>query len=131
MKEVKKINIKSAYHYIEYMVNIEDFHSNLLEINKKSHKYINIYYTGYIMIKKFDDYENIHKMNLLYLIINSVTWYFKEKNGEKSLILDSTEKYEEVFSELYQKLKRLMVGKNCFMNKIMQESELIQTMIYY
>ena len=31
------------------------------------------------------------------LIINSATGYFKEKNGEKYLILDSTEKYEEVF----------------------------------
>ena len=41
------------------MVNIEDFHSNLLNIEKKSHKDIDIYYIGYIMIKKFDDYENI------------------------------------------------------------------------
>ena len=81
MKEVKKINIKSAYHYFEDMVNIENFHSNLLEINKKSHKDINIYYIGYIMIKKFDDYENIHKMNPLYLIINSATGYFKEKKS--------------------------------------------------
>ena len=79
MKEAKKNNIKSAYHYFEYMVNIEDFHSNLLEINKKSHKDINIYYIGYIKIKKFDDYENIHKMNPLYLIINSAAGYFKEK----------------------------------------------------
>ena len=31
--------------------------------------------------------------------------------------------------ELNQKLKHLMVEKNCFMKKIMQELELIQTMI--
>ena len=42
MGEVKKINIKSAYHYFEDMGNIEDFHSNLLEINKKSYKDIDI-----------------------------------------------------------------------------------------
>ena len=35
------------------------------------------------MIKKFDDYENIHSVNPLCLIINSATGYFKEKNGEK------------------------------------------------
>ena len=46
MKEVKKIKIKSAYHYFEGMVNIKGFHSNLLERNKKSHKDINIYYIG-------------------------------------------------------------------------------------
>ena len=46
MKETKKINIKSAYHYFEDMVNIEDFHSNLLNIERKSHKDIDIYYIG-------------------------------------------------------------------------------------
>ena len=45
------------------MVNIKDFHSNLLNIEKKSHKDIDIYYIGYIMIKKFDDYENICSVN--------------------------------------------------------------------
>ena len=42
MKEVKKIKIKSAYHYFEDMVNIEDFHTNLLKIDKKSHEDIGI-----------------------------------------------------------------------------------------
>ena len=79
MREVKKIKIKLAYHYFDNMINIKKFHSNLLEINKESHKDINIYYISYIMIKKFDDYENIHSVNPLYLIINSATGYFKEK----------------------------------------------------
>ena len=56
MGKVKKINIKLAYQYFEDMVNIKDFHSNLLNIEKKSHKDINIYYIGYIMSKRFDDY---------------------------------------------------------------------------
>ena len=51
MKEVKEINIKSAYHYFKDIVNIKDFHSNLLNIEKKSHKDIDISYIGYIMIK--------------------------------------------------------------------------------
>ena len=101
MGKVKEINIKSAYHYFEDMVNIEDFYSNLLNIEKKSYKNINIYCISYIIIKKIGDYENIHSVNPLYLIINSAMGYFKEKNGEKYLILDSTEKYEEVFLELY------------------------------
>ena len=41
------------------------------------------------------------------LIINSATGYFKEKNGEKYLILDSIEKYEEVFSRIMSEIKTL------------------------
>ena len=48
-------------------------------------------------IKKFSDCEKIHSVNLLHLIIHSATGHFKEKNSEKYLIIDSTEKYEEVF----------------------------------
>ena len=66
------------------MVNIEDFHSNLLEIDKKSHKDIDIYYIGYVTIKKFSDYENIHSVNPLYLIIHSATGYFKEKTVQNT-----------------------------------------------
>ena len=34
------------------MININDFDSNLLKIDKKSYKNIDIYYIGYIAIKK-------------------------------------------------------------------------------
>ena len=64
------------------MINIKNFHSNLLKIDKKSHEDIDIYYISYIMIKKFSDCENIHSVNPLYLIINSATGHFKEKYGE-------------------------------------------------
>ena len=109
---------------------IRNFQSNLLKIDKKSHKEFDIYYIGYITIKKFSDCKNIHNVNPLYLIIHSATGYFKEKYGEKYLIIDLTEKHEEVFLELNQKLKQLMAEKNCFMKKIMQELGLILMMIY-
>ena len=51
------------------MINIEDFDSSLLEIDNKSYKNIGIYNIGYIIIKKIDDYENIHCENPLYLMI--------------------------------------------------------------
>ena len=54
MEEVKKINIKNRGYYFCYdMINIENFHSNLLKIDKKSHEDIDIYYIGYTLIKKF------------------------------------------------------------------------------
>ena len=51
------------------MINIKNFHSNLLKIDKKSYKNIDISYIGCITIKKFGDSENIHNVNPLYLII--------------------------------------------------------------
>ena len=40
------------------MINIKDFDSSLLKIDKKSYKNIGTYYIGYITIKKIDEYEN-------------------------------------------------------------------------
>ena len=39
--------------------------SNLLKIDRKSYKNIGIYNTGYITIKRIDDYENIYSVNPL------------------------------------------------------------------
>ena len=61
------------------MIDIRNFYPNLLKIDKKSHKDIDIYFIGYIAIKKFSDCENIHSMNPLYSIIHSATGHFKEK----------------------------------------------------
>ena len=112
------------------MIDIKNFHSSLLKMDKKSHEDIDIYYIGHITIKKFSDCENIHSVNPLYLIIHSATGHFKEKNGEKYLILDSTEKHEEVFSGIISEIKTLNGGKELFYEKIILKLELILTMIY-
>ena len=77
------------------MVNIKNFDPNLLKIDKKSHKNIDIYYIGYITMKD-SEYVKINSVNPLYLIINEVDGYVKEENGNKCLILvftDKTNKY--------------------------------------
>ena len=112
------------------MINIKNFLSNLLKTDKKSHEDIDIYYINYIMIKKCSDYENIHSVNPLYLIIYSATGHFKEKYREKYLIIDLTEEYEKAFSGIKSEIRTLNGEKNCFMKKIMQELELIRMMIY-
>ena len=99
------------------MINIKNFHSNLLKIDKKSHEDIDIYYISYIMIKKFSDCENNHSVNPLYLIIHSATGHFKEKYGEKYLIIDSIEKYEEVWSGIKSEIKKLNSGKELLYEK--------------
>ena len=119
-----------SYYFCNDMINIKNFHSNLLTIDKKSHKEIDIYNIGYITIKDFDDCEHILSVNPLYVIIHSATWHFKEKNGEKYLIIDLTDKYKEVWSGIRSEIQTLMMKKKCFMKKIMQELELVVTMIY-
>ena len=98
MREIKHLNIKNeTYYSYDDIINIKNFESNLLKIDKKSYRNFDIYYVGYITINKFDkfnDHENIHNVNPLYLIFQSVIGYFKEENGEKYLILDLTEKYD-------------------------------------
>ena len=90
----------------------------MLKIGKNSYKDIDIYYTGYITIKKFDDYENIHSVNPLYLIIHSATGHFKEKYDDKYLSLDSTDKYKEVWSGTRSEIKTINGGKEMFYENI-------------
>ena len=78
--EVKQIEIKNrTYYFYKDMINLKDFDSNLLKIHKKHYKGINIYYIGYITIKKTDDCENIYSVNLLHLLVNHASGYIKEK----------------------------------------------------
>ena len=52
MGNIKDINIKNrTYYFYDDMINIKDFDSSLLKLDKKSYKNISIYYTGYITKK--------------------------------------------------------------------------------
>ena len=117
MKEVE-INIKNrSYYFPDDMINIKNFHWDLLKIEKKSHENVDMHYISYITIKKLSNCENIHIGNPLYLITLSVTGHFKEKYGEKYLIIDLTEKYEEVFSGIKSEIKAVNGGKELFYGK--------------
>ena len=53
MGQVKEINIKNrTCCFFNDVINIKEFDSNLLKKDKKSYKDIDIYYIGYITIKK-------------------------------------------------------------------------------
>ena len=89
------------------MINIRNFDSNLLKINKKSYKNIGIYYIGYITMKD-TDYVNIHSVNSLYFIIDKADGYVENKNGNKYLTLVSNDKNKKVltkFTELWKRIK--------------------------
>ena len=53
MGVIKQINIKTRiYYFYNDIIDLENFKSNLLKIDKKSCKDIGIYSIGYITIKK-------------------------------------------------------------------------------
>ena len=131
MGVIKELNIKNqTYYFFNDMINIQNFQSNLLKIDKKPYKDFDIYYIGYITIKKIGSCKNIHSVNPLYLLMGPATGHFTEKNGEKYLILDTIDKYEEVFSGIKSQIEAINDGEKCIMKNIMQRLELIQMMIY-
>ena len=118
MGKINELDIKNqTYYFYNDMINIKKFDSNLLKIDKKPHQDFDVYYIGYITIKKIGDCKNIHSVNPLHLIINSATGYFKEKNGEKQLILDPIEKYEEFFSRIKSEIETINSGEELFYDK--------------
>ena len=79
MGKVKQVETKNwTYYFYNDIINIEEFNSNLLKIDRKWYKDIGSYYIVYIIIKKIVDYENIYIVNHLYLIIIKVDGHTKE-----------------------------------------------------
>ena len=81
MGNIKEINIKNrTYYFFNDMINIEDFDPNLLKLDKKSYKNIDIFYIGYIIVKD-SDYANVNSVNSLYSTMSEVDGYIKDKMG--------------------------------------------------
>ena len=99
------------------MINIQNFQSNLLKIDKKPFKDFDIYYIGYITIKKLGIFKNIHSVNPLYLIMGPAAEYFTEMNSEKYLVLDTIDKYEEVFSGIKSEIETINGGEKMYYEK--------------
>ena len=75
MGNIKEVNIKNrTYYFFDDKIIIKDFDPNLLKIEKKSYKNIDVYYISYITVK--DSYY----VNPLCLIISEADGYIKEKN---------------------------------------------------
>ena len=119
MGQVKEINIKKkTYYFFNDMINIEVFGSNLLKIEKKSYKNIDIYYSGYIRIKK--NWWLRKYLQCKYFGSDHwwSRWTYWKENGSKYSIFDSTgenkevlEKYAERWKEIENKIKTINGSK--------------------
>ena len=119
MGEIKQINIKNrTYYFCNDHINLKDFDARLLKFDKKDYNEINIYYIGYVTVKKIANYNNINSVNPLYLMINEMTGHFEEKNENKYLVLDDVDenkeilkKYEEVWKGIKKEIETINGGK--------------------
>ena len=119
MGTIKEINIKNrTYYFYNDIIDLENFDSSLLKLDKKSYKDIGIYNIGYITIKKIGDCENIYSVNPLYLRITHANGYIEEINENKYLIFDLIDenkellkKYNDVFNGIRDKIKKLNSGE--------------------
>ena len=104
MVEVKQINNKNrTYYFYNDQINLIDFDTSLLKVNKKDYNEIDIYYIGYVTVKKIANCNNINSANPLYLMINEMIGHFKEKNENKYLVLDDLDENKEV-SKKYEEV---------------------------
>ena len=81
----------------------------MLKVDKKDYNEIDIYYIGYVTIKKIGDYNNINSVNPLYLMIDEMIGHFEEKNENKCLLLDDVDENKEVskkYEEFWEGVKK-------------------------
>ena len=122
MGKIRQINIKNrTYYFYNDQIDLKDFDAKLLKIDKKDYNEIDIYYIGYVTIKKIGDYNNINSVNPLYLMINKMIGHIEcnsieEKNENKYLILDEMDenkalnKYEEVWEGIKREIETINGG---------------------
>ena len=88
-----------THYFFNNRINIKNFDSNLLKIDKKSYKNVEIYNSGHITIKNISDYESIHSVNPLYLIVGKVDGWIQGSNENKYLVFTCTDKNKEVLTK--------------------------------
>ena len=66
MGEIKQINIKNqTYYFYNDQIDLKDVDARLLKIDKKDYNEIDIYYIGYVTIKKIVDYNKINSKSFV------------------------------------------------------------------
>ena len=97
MAIIKQMNIKDrTYYFYNDLVKLFDFDPNMLKLDKKTFKSINIYYIGYVTKK--EEYK-INSVNTLYLLIYKIDGFIEEKRGRKYLNIAFTDNNNEVLKK--------------------------------
>ena len=78
MGKTKELDIENqTYYFLNDIIDIKNFHSNLLKIERSLIKTLIFTMLVTSRLSKIADCENIHSVNPLYFTIYSATGYFK------------------------------------------------------
>ena len=99
--KVRDISIKNlTYYFFNDIINIKNFDSNNIKLDKKSYKNTLIYYIGYVTIKD-SKYVKIDSVNPLHLIFSEINEYFEEIHKNKYLTLVPTNESKEEIKKIW------------------------------
>ena len=107
---IRQLNIEGrTYYFYNDLINIKNFNSNILKLDKKRVLGNDVYYIGYITKKP---QWNVNSVNPLYLMINKIKGHFEEVDGDKYLIISSEngdimQKYQDVFDGIKEIIKKI------------------------
>ena len=117
MRSLKQINIKNRTYYfynllLLIIIDIETFDSNMLRLDKKLYKNLDIYNIGYVTVKEIGSNYDINSVNPFYLHNDNANRYIEEINEDKYLVSDDADenkelKYDDVFSGIMGKIKEI------------------------
>ena len=97
MAITKQINIKNrTYYFYNDLIKLFDFDPNMLKLDKKTFKGINIYYIGYVTKK--EEYR-INSVNPLYLLIYKIDGFIEKKGENKCLNVAFIDNKDEVLKK--------------------------------
>ena len=113
MGKIRQVNIKNrTYYFYNDQINLKELDANILKIDQKNYKKIDVYYIGYITLKEIANCNNINSVNPLYLMID------KEKSENKYLVLDNidenkeiSKKYKEAWEGVIKEIETINGGK--------------------
>ena len=114
METIKQVNIKNrTYYFYNDIIDIKPFDSNMLKLDKKSYKNLDVYNVGYVSVKKIGSGYDVNCVNPLYLRIDNANGYIEEINEDKYLFFDDTYENKEllkrydVFNRIIGKIKEI------------------------
>ena len=112
--KLRQMKIRNRPDYLfndNMVVNIKDFDTNLLKINKLSYKGVfslNIYFIKYISTKNLNHKGVNHDKDFLYLFLDDLDGYIKEDDGIKYLVFTPAEKnYKNFWEEIKRQIESI------------------------
>ena len=110
MGTIKEINIRNRnYYFYNDIIEIK-----MLKLDKKWYKNLDIYNIAYVSIKIIGYGYDINSVNPLYLRIDNANGYIDQKDSNKYLVFDSTDKnkkllkkYSDVFNGIMSKIREI------------------------